>query len=68
MSNQYDSILNKEPFQVWKIKVENNQAVVTIDDGNSNFLKKYNLEFTDFPLDEIEIWFTDRTLLLRSEY
>ena len=57
-----------EPFQVWILKVTDSKGEVIVEDGNKNRLKKYNLEFTDFPLPEIELWFTDRTLLLTSEY
>lgn len=67
-SNQYEKKIGTEPFQVWKMKVENDRAVITIDDGNKNIIKKFNLEFTDFPLAEITLWFTDRTLLLPTEY
>ncbi|MFK7748520.1 MAG: DUF6876 family protein [Kordia sp.] len=68
MSNQYDLYLAIEPFQIWTIKVTNNQANIVVEDGNGKELKKYNIAFTDFPLDEITLWFTDRTLLLPSEY
>lgn len=68
MSNQYDLYLAIEPFQAWTITIVNNQANIVVEDGNGKKLKKYNIEFTDFPLDEIILWFTDRTLLLPSEY
>lgn len=57
-----------EPFQVWQMTVENNQAVVRVEDGNKNLLGQFNIEFTDFPLAEIELWYTDRTLMLPTEY
>jgi hypothetical protein len=60
--------LSCEPFQVWKFKVVESKGKVIVEDGNKKILKEYNLEFTDFPLPEIELWFTDRTLLLTSEY
>ena len=57
-----------EAFQVWKIVVENNQATITVEDGNGKQLRKFPLEFTDFPLQKFELWFTDRILLLPLEY
>ena len=68
-SNQHDTKIKTEPFQVWKISVaENNQAAIRVEDGNKNLVRQFNIEFTDFPLQEFELWFTDRTLLLPSEY
>jgi len=67
--NQYDLNLATHEFQTWKIQVtENHKAVINVEDGNNNILKTYNLDFTDFPLDEMTLWFTDRVLLLPSEY
>ena len=68
-SNQYDLYLAFEPFQTWKIQVtENHKAVITVEDGNHKNLKSYNLDFTDFPLDEITLWLIDNVLLLPNEY
>lgn len=68
-SNQQLTEIKQEPFQVWLINVEeNNQATIRVEDGNHQLVKQFTLEFTDFPLREFEVWFTDRTLLLPSEY
>jgi len=57
----------KEEFQVWKITVEDSKATITVDDGNDNIVKKWTDIFTDFPLDEISLWFENQTLFLPSE-
>ena len=68
LSNQLNLSIKNEPFQVWKIKVKDNSAIIRVEDGDKHLVKQFKLGFTDFPLDEITIWLTDRTLLLPSEY
>lgn len=67
----YQSIkpLSDNPFQIWSLKVTpDHKASIKIEDGNGVVLKTINLEYTDFPLDDFTLWFTDETLLLPSEY
>jgi len=67
-SQQRIEVLRNEPFQVWKIEVKDSQAILRVEDGNTQLLKHFELEFTDFPLEEMTLWFTDRVLMLPSEY
>ena len=61
--------IGAEEFQVWKLSVNaDHTATLTCSDGNDHMVVTKKLEFTDFPLDEISIWFTDNTILLPSEY
>lgn len=65
----YDKKVAAEPFQVWKLTVRaDRSATLACDDGNGNIVFTKELEFTDFPLDEIKLYFTDNTILLPSEY
>ncbi len=59
-----------EEFQVWKLTVdlEKRSAVLTCEDGNGNAVLTRNIGFTDFPLPEITLWFTNNTIFLPSEY
>ncbi len=58
-----------EAFQVWKLKVNpDHSATLTCDDGDSNIRFLKHIEFTDFPLEEIAIYFTDKVIMLPSEY
>ena len=59
-----------QSLQAWKLSVnkENDSAVLTCTDGDYNVLFKTDIEFTDFPLPEVTLWFIDGTLLLPSEY
>ena len=65
----YEKSVCGEGFQLWTLKVkEDRTAILTCDDGNGNIVYTQQLEFTDFPLDEIRFYFTDNVILLPSEY
>jgi hypothetical protein len=68
-SYQSDSKIMKEEFQVYQLTVnQDKSAVVEITDGNYNIIQTQDIEFTDFPLDEISLWFTNNVLYLPSEH
>lgn len=61
--------LDGENFQVWKLSVnEDNSALIRVEDGNNNQLKDFKIPFTDFPLQDIDLWLIDKVLILPSEY
>ncbi len=65
----YDKAVAAEEFQVWKLSVRPNRtAMLTCDDGNGKIVFSKEIEYTDFPLDEITFYFTNNTMLLPSEY
>ena len=69
----YQSILKDEPFQVWKLKVKQNEsAIVICEDGNENVLQTQKQNYTDFQeqtgLSEISLYCVDSVVLLPSEY
>jgi len=58
-----------EPFQVWTLTVKDRIATLTMkEDKNLPVLVKQEIPYTDFPLDEIQVWLIDGTLILPSEY
>ena len=59
-----------KPFQIWKLTVNKDKtAVVTMkEDSNKPVLVEQKIEYTDFPLDEIEFYCIDGVMLLKSEY
>jgi len=58
-----------EPFQVWKLSIRDDRtATLTCDDGNGTVVYRQELGYTDFPLPEITLYFTDNVILLPSEY
>ena len=65
----YDKRISREAFQVWTLAVcPDSTATLTCEDGNGHVVFKKRLDFTDFPLCGITLWFTDNTILLPSEY
>ncbi len=58
-----------ESFQVWRLKVNpDHTATLACEDGNYNVVFSKQIEFTDFPLDEVSFYFTDNVIMLPSEY
>ena len=43
-------------------------AAITYSDGNGNTFEEHSYHVTDFPLEELRLFFVDDTLLLPSEY
>jgi hypothetical protein len=43
-------------------------ATLTCDDGNGNIVFTKKIEHTDFPLDEITLYFANNVIHLPSEY
>lgn len=86
ISHQRNPKVRAEEFQVWTLHVaakpparQHNQidAILICTDGNSTELTRQNIEFTDFPLDEIKIFtelgsidgkHTARILMLPTEH
>lgn len=67
-SNQLIPAIKAMPFQTWKIMVVDESATITVDDGNGKIIKEFKIPYTDFPLPEFKLYFTDNVLLLPSEY
>ena len=68
-SYQFHAKVKLEEFQVYKLKVnEDKSAILNIEDGNYNIITSQNIEWTTFPLDEIEIWFANGVCYLPSEH
>jgi len=60
---------NLQEFGVWKLTVnEDSSAVLVCEDGNYNELYREKIEWTDFPLKRIELWFENGVLILPSEH
>jgi hypothetical protein len=69
LAQRYDKRVAGEEFQVWKLKVNDDRtATLTCEDGNDKTVYSKAIEFTDFSLPEITLYFTANTILLPSEY
>jgi hypothetical protein len=65
----YDKRIAAEEFQVWTLTVRpDNTATLTCHDGNYQVVFTKEIEFTDFPLLEIKLYFQNNTIFLPSEY
>jgi hypothetical protein len=54
---------------MWKLKVRTDHtATLSCEDGNGNTVLTKEIEFTDFPLDEISLYFVNNMIHLPSEY
>ena len=62
----------RNEFVVARLTVKGKTADLVLDDGNDQVIAKQSIEYTDFPLDEINIYcsYQEKTwiLLLPSEY
>ncbi len=74
-SHQAAKKVASEPFQVWKLSVnEKQQAMLTCTDGNENILAQQEIPYTSFPLAEITLYAEQsdylggRVVMLTSEY
>jgi prepilin-type processing-associated H-X9-DG protein len=69
LAQRGNSRVAAEEFQVWKLAVKPDRtATLTCDDGNGNVVSSKPIPFTDFPANEIELWFTNNTIYLPSEH
>ena len=61
--------LAKTPFQVWKLVVQaDRSAMLHCEEGNGNKVWDHTIAFTDFPLDEITLWFANNVIYLPGEH
>ena len=65
----YDKNVAAEEFQVWTLKVRPDQtATLTCDDGNDTVVFSKEIQYTDFPLETIKLYFANNVIHLPSEY
>ena len=73
---QLDPKISAEDFQVWRLVVADGKATLTCDDGDRIgvgdskpiLLHSERIDFTDFPLEKIELWVEGDVILLPSEH
>jgi len=69
-SHQPDPLVRQEPFQVWVLSRRvGRQFALEMNDGNTTRgILRQEIEYSDFPLDTIELYLTDGVLMLPGEY
>ena len=61
----YNKAVAAEEFQVWNLAVRPDRtATLTCDDGNGNVVFTKEIEHTDFPLDQITLYFANNVIHL----
>lgn len=69
LSHQSETIVNKQPFQVWDLKrVNDAEFTIVATDGNHNKVTSQVIPFSDFPYDLATLWVVDSCLMLPCEY
>jgi len=69
ITQPYNKAVTAEECQVWKLAVRpDRSATLTCDDGNGNIVCTKEIEHTDFPLDEIALYFANKVIHLPNEY
>lgn len=66
----YENAVKAEEFQAWTLLIdeETSSAQLKCTDGNERVLFSKHITFTDFPLQKVQLYFTNNVLLLTSEY
>jgi len=65
----YQPQLSRAEFQIWRMQSKDGKGKVDVrEDSDLASLVSQDIEFTDFPEGTFEMYFTDRTLLLKGEY
>ena len=67
LAQRGDPKVKAEEFQTWKLTVADQKATLTCGDGNGNTVFTKAIEFTDFPLSEVTLWFENNTIYLPGE-
>jgi hypothetical protein len=68
-TQRFDKLIAAEEFQLWKLTVNSDHtATLNCEDGDGGVVFTKVIEFTDFPLAEITLYFINNTILLPSEY
>lgn len=69
IAQQHEERVAQEKFQVWKLQVRpDRSASVLCDDGNGEVVYTQEISFTDFPLNEVKLYFANNVIHLPSEY
>ena len=69
LAQRYKKAVAAEEFQLWRLTVkDNNTAALVCEDGNGKHVYSKRIGFTDFPLESVELYYVNNTILLPSEY
>ena len=67
-SGQYSSRISLHPFQIWNLNKKDDHWLLECRSDDGIQMHSRRIEYSDFPIDHIEIWVLDGIALLPSEY
>ena len=67
-SYQHDPRISSVDLQCWTLKQDAEGWVVFCTEGEEEWLVSQRIEYSDFPLTEVEIWFANSIAYLPSEH
>jgi len=67
-SYQYDDRINLYPFQIWQLTQKEDHWLLECRGDEGQSMLTHRLDYSDFPIDHIEIWVLDGVALLPSGY
>jgi hypothetical protein len=69
LAQRYEAAVKGEEFQLWKLTVKPDAtATLTCEDGNGHAVFTKEIGLTDFPAEGVELYCTNNTILVPSEY
>lgn len=69
LAQRHKQAVAAQEFQLWRLTVkEDGTARLVCEDGNGNRIYSKRITYTDFPMDGVELYYTNKTILLPSEY
>jgi hypothetical protein len=69
ISHQLTKSVKFEPFQVWQLKREKDDAFcIVASDGNGKQIAQQQIPFSDFRYDMATLWLVNGCLMLPKEY
>lgn len=69
IAQRFDARVVSVAFQCWQLVVRPDQtATLTCEDGNGKVVLRKFIPFTDFPLEEITLFFTNNVIYLPNEH
>ncbi len=68
IAQRYNKPVASEEFQVWCLKVQTDRsATLTAENGNGLQVHTQRVEWTDFPVETITLWYENNVIYLPSE-
>jgi prepilin-type processing-associated H-X9-DG protein len=70
LAQRHQKAIAAEEFQAWTLAVDlaRHTATLTCEDGNGKAVFTKAIDYTDFPVERVTLWFENSTIYLPSEH